>query len=187
MTESKSKIEIYDDFLEEKDHKLIYDYFMGNMDKGDIENSMCWTWLDGISQKGDGHFQLVHQVFFNNTPISPAWQLMKPIIDKEEVIGLARIKANCLVKTEKEIIFDWAFHTDFHDLGDEAITAIYYVNSNNGKTIFEDGKYVESVANRFVRFPHYMKHTGSTCTDEDRRVIINFNYYVPKYNHIDGI
>tara|TARA_A100001035_G_scaffold220503_1_gene180581 strand:+ start:185 stop:730 length:546 start_codon:yes stop_codon:yes gene_type:complete len=180
-------IEIFDDYLKEDEHQIIYDYFMGNLDKGDIANSMCWNWLNGISMKGDGHFQLVHQIFSNHNVISPAFDLMKPILKKEEVIGLARIKANCLIKTEEQIIFDWAFHTDFSDLGDEAITAIYYVNSNDGKTIFEDGKYVESKANRLLRFPHFMKHTGTTCTDEDRRIIINFNYYVPKYNHIDGI
>ena len=180
-------IEIIDDYLEEKDHKMIYDYFMGYLDNGTLQGSCCWTWNDGISLKGDGHFQLVHQVYTDHTILSPAFQLLKPIIDKEEVIGLSRIKANCLVKTEEEIIFDWAFHTDFSELGDEAITAIYYVNSNNGKTVFEDGKYVESKANRFLRFPHFMKHTGSTCTDEDRRIIINYNYYVPKYKPIDGI
>ena len=177
-------IEIIDDYLKPEEHQIIYDYFMGNMDKGNIQNSCCWTWLDGISMKGDGHFQLVQQIFTDHTIISPAYPLLKPILDKEEVIALSRIKANCLIKTEEQIIFDWAFHTDLHDLGDEAITSIYYVNSNDGKTIFEDGKYVESKANRLLRFPHFMKHTGTTCTDEDRRIIINFNYYVPKYKHV---
>ena len=50
-------IEIIDDYLTPEDHQIIYDYFMGNMDKGNIQNSCCWTWLDGISMKGDGHFQ----------------------------------------------------------------------------------------------------------------------------------
>ena len=111
-------IEIFDDYLQEDEHQIIYDYFMGNLDKGDIANSMCWNWLNGISMKGDGHFQLVHQIFSNHNVISPAFDLMKPILKKEEVIGLARIKANCLIKTEEQIIFDWAFHTDFSDLGD---------------------------------------------------------------------
>ena len=180
-------IEIIDDYLEEQDHKMIYDYFMGHMDKGDLQNSCCWSWLGGISIPNDGHFQFVHQVYTDHTILSPAFQLLKPILEREEVIALARIKANCLIKTEEQIIFDWAFHTDFSELGDEAITSIYYVNSNDGKTIFEDCKYVESKANRLVRFPHFLKHTGSTCTDEDRRIIINFNYYVPKDKHIDGI
>ena len=44
------------------------------------------------------------------------------------------------------------------------------------ETIFEDGKKVESVANRMLTFPANMKHTGTSCTDEKTRVVINFNY-----------
>ena len=56
-------------------------------------------------------------------------------------------------------------------------TAIYYVNSNDGYTLFEDGTKVESVGNRLVRFPTNIKHTGTTCTDANRRVLINFNWF----------
>ena len=56
-------------------------------------------------------------------------------------------------------------------------TSIFYVNSNNGYTVFEDGTKVESVANRFVSFPANMKHKGTSCTDEKIRVVINFNYF----------
>ena len=59
----------------------------------------------------------------------------------------------------------------------ECTTAIYYVNTNNGYTEFEDGSRVESIENRLVTFPSYMKHTGTTCTDQKRRIVINFNYY----------
>ena len=54
----------------------------------------------------------------------------------------------------------------------------YYVNSNNGYTLFEDGTRVESVANRYLRLSGDLRHTGTSCSDEDRRVLINFNYYV---------
>ena len=56
-------------------------------------------------------------------------------------------------------------------------TSILYVNTNNGYTKFEDGTIVESVANRLVSFPSNMKHTGTSCTDEKTRVVINFNYF----------
>ena len=70
-----------------------------------------------------------------------------------------------------------------HDskLGEEKLkhwtTAIFYLNSNNGYTEFEDGTKVESVANRFVSFPSTLKHRGTSCTDENVRVVINFNYF----------
>ena len=56
-------------------------------------------------------------------------------------------------------------------------TSIFYVNTNNGYTKFEDGTKVESVANRLVSFPANKKHTGTSCTDEKTRVVINFNYF----------
>ena len=49
---------------------------------------------------------------------------------------------------------------------------------NNGYSEFEDGTKVESVANRMVTFPANVKHTGTSCTDEKTRVVINFNYLI---------
>ena len=51
------------------------------------------------------------------------------------------------------------------------------MNTNNGYTKFENGTKVESVANRMLTFSANMKHTGTSCTDEKRRIVINFNYY----------
>ena len=56
-------------------------------------------------------------------------------------------------------------------------TSIFYVNTNNGYTEFEDGTKIESVANRMVTFPTNLKHRGTSCTDEKIRVVINFNYF----------
>ena len=67
------------------------------------------------------------------------------------------------------------FHVDFSYVGSK--TAIYYVNSNNGYTEFEDGTKIESIKNRIVIFPSNLKHTGTTCTDRKIRTIVNFNYF----------
>ena len=64
------------------------------------------------------------------------------------------------------------FHRDFPNI----TTAVYYINTNNGWTEFENGDKVESVANRIVIFDSNTMHTGTTCTDEKVRVLINFNY-----------
>ena len=55
-------------------------------------------------------------------------------------------------------------------------TIVYYINTNNGYTEFENGVRVESVSNRACIFDSNLKHTGVTCTNEKRRVMINFNY-----------
>ena len=31
--------------------------------------------------------------------------------------------------------------------------------------------------NRLVIFPANVKHTGTTCTDKDERIVLNINYY----------
>ena len=50
------------------------------------------------------------------------------------------------------------------------------MNTNNGYTKFETGEKVESVANRLVTFPNNMMHTGTTCTDEQYRCVMNIDY-----------
>ena len=55
-------------------------------------------------------------------------------------------------------------------------TAILYVNTNNGGTKFKNGKFVKSLENRVVVFDSNMEHTGVTCTNQQRRIVVNFNY-----------
>ena len=57
-----------------------------------------------------------------------------------------------------------------------ATTAIFYLNTNNGYTLFEDGQRVASVANRIVIFDAALRHTGASCTDADHRLVLNLNF-----------
>ena len=119
----------------------------------------------------------IHLIFSKHQIISNAYNNVEPIIHKEDMSAIARIKANAISRTDKLTVFDWAFHCDFGPHANNMITAIYYVNTNDGYTLFEDGTKVNSIANRFVKFPATMMHTGTSCTDDYRRIIINFNYY----------
>ena len=65
-------------------------------------------------------------------------------------------------------------HTDT-DLKDHK-TSVFYVNTNNGGTIFQNGKKAISKANRLVEFDSHQSHAGVDCTDQKVRVVINFNY-----------
>ena len=60
---------------------------------------------------------------------------------------------------------------------DQWTTSILYINTNNGYTEFEGGEVIESVANRLVSFPANIQHRGVTQTDEQTRILINFNYF----------
>ena len=56
-------------------------------------------------------------------------------------------------------------------------TAVFYLNTNNGKTIFENKEEVESKKNRIVIFSSKLKHAATTHTDEKIRTVININYF----------
>jgi len=170
-------IEIIDDYLDAEIHDQLYNYWTGNYDQGDIANSCAWIFNAGINYPGDGHSQYIHLIYSKHHIISNAYNLIEPIVDKEDMSAIVRIKANAITQTEELVVFDSAFHCDFGPHADDMMTGIYYVNTNDGYTLFEDGTKVESVANRFVKFPATLMHTGTSCTDDYRRIVINFNYY----------
>ena len=99
------------------------------------------------------------------------------LLERMNIFTLLRVKVNYLPRTEERVTHD--FHIDIQDSNapKNINTSIFYLNTNNGVTIFEDTKEeVESVSNRMITFPGYLKHTGTTCTDQKGRVVINFNY-----------
>ena len=53
---------------------------------------------------------------------------------------------------------------------------VYYVNTNNGGTQFENGEFVESVANRALFFKAQKTHAAITADDVYARIVINFLY-----------
>ena len=86
-------------------------------------------------------------------------------------IHILRAKANLNTRTFQHMRS--GFHTDSSF---PCKTAIFYINSNNGFTEFENGTTVESVENRIVVFDSRIKHTGVSCTNEKRRIVLNINY-----------
>ena len=98
--------------------------------------------------------------------------LLEPILKKIDPKALIRIKANSYPNTSQ--VKEHKMHTD---LTYPCTTSIFYLNTNNGVTKFEDGTIVESVANRLLTFDTTMPHCSTSCTDERVRYNINFNYF----------
>ena len=83
---------------------------------------------------------------------------------------------NLKIKTRKTHVF-YPFHTDFTTLPVPFTTVVFYLNTNNGYTLFEDGTKVDSVANRMVMFNGNTKHTSASHTEGDRfRFVLNINF-----------
>ena len=115
------------------------------------------------------YIQFVH-IFYNDKINSSLYHILMPIIKKLNFKNLIRIKANFLHRTDN--IIEHGYHIDYEN----CVTAIFYLNSNNGKTVFQNGAEVESVKNRLVIFDSNLYHSGTTCTDQQFRCVINFNY-----------
>ena len=69
------------------------------------------------------------------------------------------------------------WHSDFDNLKltSKSKTAIYYVNTNNGYTVFKNKK-IKSEANKMVIFNGNTQHKVKYQTDRDTRIVINFLY-----------
>lgn len=135
----------------------------------------AWYFNDNVANDNYTDFQFVHMMYNNHMPASPYFQELVPMLQLLNPLSLIRIKANLLTRTHEHI--EHGLHVDVDNLdGSNIKTSILYINTNNGYTLFDNGRKVNSVANRMVTFPTNMLHTGATCTDEKIRVVINFNY-----------
>ena len=169
-------MKVIDNFLSSYQFKIIESVMMGA--------EFPWYFNEGIIKESDEHYQFTNQFFYyeddkDQYQASSLFSILEPSI---ELLGLTnssgklyRIKANLNPRTVFHRKGGW--HIDF--INDPPFkTAVYYVNTNNGWTEFKKGGRVKSVANRMVIFDSNLEHQGVTCTDEKRRVVINFNYDV---------
>lgn len=119
-------------------------------------------------------YQFIHNFYGGFQPRSNHMNLLEPILEVLNPSAIVRIKANLTPRIPDIVIY--GYHIDWNDtfIGN---TAIFYVNSNDGYTSFENGDKVESVANRLVIFDPKLRHSGTSCTNQKVRCVINFNYY----------
>ena len=167
-------MKIIDDYLSEDQFKQIQDMMMGNM--------FPWYYNDNMVNEYDGKYTFIHGFYdIDNGVNSGFFDVLYPLIDnlKLNKNNLKRIKANLNLKTSSNDKTGW--HIDHCD---SSTTSIFYLNSNNGWTQFKKGGKVENISNRMVIFDSELEHTGVTCTDENRRVMINFNYNIEDVTHI---
>mgnify|MGYP001415441447 FL=1 len=169
MTEGE--VLVYDDFLDPSSFELLQNTMMDNG-----KNSMAFPWLWSENPDRALHIYHLYHVFWHNDKVwthPDYWKIIKPLTKALNCKKIIKIRANLTTRTKD--IEEFYMHTDVPS-NFKSKTAIYYVNSNDGYTKFEGNK-IESVANRMIVFDSNINHTGTTCTNTKRRLVINFNYY----------
>jgi|TARA_R100000149_G_C5875211_1_gene138967 hypothetical protein len=157
---------IIDNFLSKEEHKSLYDIMTGSEFPYYYNSKINSHDVDGALPSYFTH------VFYNFHTPTQAIGLIEPIIKKIQIKSLIRIKANLYPWTEKLQIH--SAHTDYEFTHKGAI---YYLNTNDGKTILEDDTQIDSVANRMLFFDASKKHKSTNTTNTKSRININFNYF----------
>ena len=156
---------VIDNFLLEDELKNIQGVMLGA--------DFPWFFKNTISDSREviDNYYFVH-MFYVKTITSNFYNILDPIIKKLDVNALVRIKGNLHPNVNKFV--ENSKHVDFNF---QHKGAIFYVNTNNGFTVLEDGTKIESIENRLLMFDPSKLHSSTNCTDEKRRININFNYF----------
>ncbi len=159
-----SQYQVIDNFLPEKQFKMLQDIMMSNY--------FPWCYFWGRNEPDEPSDFFFHN-FYRKGEIQPSgyFNILGPSAQKL-VEGGELIRAKAVLTTQTTEHHNSGFHNDY----DNITTAVYYLNSCNGWTEFEDGGKVESVANRMLIFDSNLIHGGVSCTDQKTRIVINFNY-----------
>ena len=185
-----TKVSIEDNFVSKDEFKKLQEQYLGN-------SLTPWYWSDhkikGSHNDESSEFyslndyQLVHSLFNAQTNRSglpaihsPEIEHMSCILKRLPMYALLRLKLNLNPRTETHWIS--GFHTD--SVLDN-ITSVFYLNTCNGSTVFEEGGEVESVENRLVTFPSNLRHASKSATNVKARYVLNINYFPLTQDHYD--
>jgi|TARA_R110001592_G_scaffold103003_2_gene290291 hypothetical protein len=153
--------------------KEINNFLPNNFLSDILTNSFSWYITDTTKIKGRvGKPYFFHLLYFNEPNSNYYEKIMPKFIEKLKIKKLIRAKLNLYPKTSN--IEEHNYHVDFkypHK------TALYYVNTNNGFTIFKNPyKKISSKKNKIILFDELSEHKSTSCTNKDFRITLNINY-----------
>ena len=155
------------------DNFLPQDYFE-YLQKMMLDHNFPWLYNAEVSNRGEvnDHLYFTHNLFDNYKPTSSIFEEFVPFFKQLEMNALIRARGLLYTNQGRQIAHEK--HTDYNF---PHKTVVFYMNTNNGYTEFEDGTKVESVENRIVFFDGSIPHNSSTCTDQKIRVVVSLNYF----------
>ena len=161
-------MKIYRNFLSKVDFK--------NLEQLIMDYNFPW-FFSKVSTVGKGNYyrQFEHTFILERGILNTTdriFNILKPVFNKLNCREINRVKANLLCRDCK--ITEHSMHVDQEV--ENGKTAVLYINTCNGYTKFKNGEKIKSERNKCVEFDSKLKHTGSSCTNKDRRVTLNINY-----------
>ena len=155
------------------DNFLPQDYLV-HLQRMMLDHNFPWLYNAEVANRGEvnDHFYFTHNLFDNYKPTSSIFEEFIPFFKQLEMNAMVRARALLYVNQGKQIV-----HEKHIDYNFPHKTVVFYMNTNNGYTEFEDGTKVESVENRIVFFDGSIPHNSSTCTDQKTRAVISVNYF----------
>lgn len=158
--------QIIDNFLDVEDFKKIHTLF--------YSENFPWFYHHDVANANENSqsYYFTHLFYWNFEITSKYFQELTPLIKKIQPNAFMRIKGNLYPNVNKFIVHE--AHTDFST---PHKGAIFYLNSNNGKTILDGNIEIDSVSNRILFFDPSTLHQSTNCTDKKCRININLNYF----------
>ena len=167
------KVQIFNNFLDKEVFLEIKKFIMSPRCQWRYVNYIAHK--DGRDNDNDGYF--VHsfkdchpQTFEDRYPESPHFPLIAKILDKIKYQNILRIRSSLYPR--RDVQKPDPFHIDY-DFPHKV--CIFYVNTNNGYTMFENGEKIPSVENQLATFDGNEKHCSVVQTDTSARYIVNIN------------
>ena len=171
-------MKVINNFLPDEIHQQFVDLLMSN--------DFPYYYIDGnnflltnTDNKAEDDFLFFHNLYgnphnFNHTGgeiISKYFNmLVMPLLGKLNFNNLLRARINLYTRKHEAVM------SNMHrDIEEEHTVALYYLNSNNGVTVFREGKRIPSVANQMLIFDGKLYHAVIPQTDTKLRVNINLN------------
>lgn len=169
----KEKIgyKIIDNVLDQKDLKQLQDIYFGEITWYYREKTTTF-----VTDKASDYF--CHALYNDNQTLSINFPyiyiLFSPIL---KIHRLQQIRANMLLSKQENS--KTGFHTDLSSNEVYNKSAIFYLNTNNGKTFLHktDSIEIDAIENRLLIFDNQIEHSASYQTDVRRRIVLNFNYF----------
>lgn len=164
---------IYPDFLPAPHYRVIRELF--------LTERLPWHFNDRVVST-ERHFMFTHAFMDDGRVVNPHYfepvrAMLGLIQQKQPFIGVSRIKAN--LYTNQGRIIEHPVHRDIPPeagLDDKVCIGVFHVNACNGLTVIGEER-IPSRDNQLVLFDN-VPHYGTTQTDTDTRVVINFNFRV---------